>query len=310
MLDMEDAMRVPRDCANVAREGEAVLALPYAFETLQTNLTFFEPLIIHGDFSCKMELANGVTEILKDGRNASDHLQDFTHGLFTLTDEIYYQTKTVFEELSNLSKPWSGFPWIESTFVILIRDLVWVILWRPKELVLEAHRHVWIHYFDTVARKLDVLKARGANLVLSFAELEGDLTSIHSLASKEIKKVKLKLRDGRLKSWQTRSRVHVADFESQIKFLNDFDSVREAAYTIVTNVYSRLNDIQRHIAETRDKLSNPHLKTCMSLERQIEQIDNAVKNLDDTKQSMKIRKRALTAQETINAANALRSLED
>lgn len=106
MWDMKEAFDVPKSCADVAKEGEAALALPYAFEALHTELTSFAPLILHSDFSCRLELANEVEIFLDEARNAGTDLQDFTHDLFVLVDEIYYETRLASEELGRLSNSW------------------------------------------------------------------------------------------------------------------------------------------------------------------------------------------------------------
>lgn len=69
---------------------------------LHTELTSFAPLILHSDFSCKLELVNEVELFLGEARNAGTDLQDFTHDLFVLVDEIYNETRHASEELGHL----------------------------------------------------------------------------------------------------------------------------------------------------------------------------------------------------------------
>lgn len=60
---------------------------------------------------------------------------------------------------------------------------------------------------------------------------------------------------------------------------------------------------------TRDKLKNPRLRTSIDLKMQIRQITDVVVRLNDAKQSMRTQRRAYTAQEAANAANAVKDQE-
>lgn len=303
-VGMEAAVEIPGQFVKAGKEGEAALALPQVFEHLHTNLTFFEPLIAHSDFSCKAQLTNEISLFLTEGRNASDELQLFTLELIELIDEIFYETKGISDDLLTLTWQWESYHWFE-TYIPLLAKLYGRFVASPDDLM-EKHRHIWLQYLDTLSKRLTNLGAKSKKIGILLLKLQDDLKEIHWLTSKEVKLIQQRLRSESAKYKIFRSFIDIADYESQLIFLENFDHIREAAYVVLVNVHKSLNGIDQNIRHTRDQLTNPHVRTKLSLGRQIERINNAVMDLDDARQSIKKERGNLVAQEALDAAAALR----
>lgn len=308
--DMRDAFSVPGDCARAVKEGEAALTLPYEFESLQTEVAYFVPLILHSDISCKEQLANKTELCLGEARQSSRDLEHFIYDLYRFVIAIYWETKYALQSLEKLSNMWISNLWTGITFTVPLRDLWQIVIGTFDYNALEPYRLVWIEFFDKLAEELTPLRNSGAELAVSFRELEVNLTHIRGVMLEETTKLKHKMPSKVEKWWFRRSRGRVADFETEINSLNDINLVREAAYNTVGKILVRLDDISRTINDTRLKLSRSRLRPTASLKRQIEEITSAVVDLEDVRHSMKTKRYQIARQETIKSAKKLKELEN
>ena len=304
--NMQEAFNVPNSFTSIADDGPNALALPYAFESLHTQLTYFAPLIYHSDFSSKQELGRAIDIFLSNARDGSNELQDFAHDVFVLVDEIKYETRDASDQLTRLSNSWVYSSRVRTHILTPLWDSCRAAFGYSKHDPLEPHRLIWIELFDVLAEKLTVVRNRGKKINVDFRELGGKLKEIHHLTRKEVKSLEDHRKQKKRRWFQ--SELLIEDCNEQINVLGDLDRVREAAYDIIGQVIYRLDDINRNIVLTRDKLSNPRLKTSISLSRQIEEITNAVNNLEDTKVSMSAKRREIISREATNAAAIIKGL--
>ena len=106
IVDMKDAMKIFDQFIKIDKKNETTLILSQVFEHLHINLTIFESLIVHSDFFCKFQLINEISLFLIKKRNVNDELQTFTLELIELMNEIFYEIKSIFDDLLTLTWQW------------------------------------------------------------------------------------------------------------------------------------------------------------------------------------------------------------
>ena len=302
IVDMKD-VKIFDQFVKVDKESEATLILSQVFEHLHINLTFFESLIAHSDFFCKFQLINEISLFLTKRRNVNDELQTFTLELIELIDEIFYEIKSIFDDLLTLTWQWKFYHWFE-IYVSLLIELYDKLVANSNDLM-KKHRQIWFQYLDILSKRLINLDAKSKKIDILLLKLQDDFKKIHWLTSKEVKLIqqRLRLKSARYKIF--RSFIDIIDYELQLELLKNFDRVREATYVVLINVHKSLNKIDQIIRHTRNQFNNSHLKTKFSFSRQIERINNAVMNFDDARQFIKKNRENLIAQEAINVAAVL-----